>query len=338
MRKPACIYEKVLVSENEISEYNLVLSFNKAFIYRDNNVLHINPIEGEPLVFELKEIERTKNLISFKSFFRNGKAFRYIEYTDSNEPSKLLFLKDRYKAELLFSMGSESPCSYGVNFAVTNENHEDFVNPMIINDSKFLQQLLFTITFAIENNDIETIISNSKILLQLAKRKPLLLFLSNEFSFVWLFILKHQFDYFREDLSAIEFIKLSNPLNLVDLKELNSVSHIPNIIDTSKNDLLIYFSILKEKEGSVSARRSMELFKYYALDLILEYHNKANGIVPKSIVEEISSQVVAAACDLSKYLNEFPEKAKNLKEDIILALFKPFIKDEISLYMANLRA
>ncbi len=98
-------------------------------------------------------------------------------------------------------------------------------------------------------------------------------------------------------------------LNISDDPYLNEIHKAPDLTMLYANDLMVYYDRLQRKNDGkgVTMGEFQTLIAYYAIDLLIEYHDKANGVLPRSIIQDVKNNVLAAA---QKKFPAFNDKGK----------------------------
>lgn len=87
----------------------------------------------------------------------------------------------------------------------------------------------------------------------------------------------------------------ANPLNIIDDPQLNRMHKLPNLVSSFENDLRIDFEMLEDRYGNVTIEQFLTLTVYYAIDLLINYHDNALNTLPASIIKAVKQQVLQAA-------------------------------------------
>lgn len=86
-------------------------------------------------------------------------------------------------------------------------------------------------------------------------------------------------------------------LNISDDPRLNKIHKAPDLTHLYANDLMIYYKMLTLKNSGrgVTISEFQTLIVYYTIDLFIEYHDKAFGVLPNSIIIGVKDNVLSAA-------------------------------------------
>lgn len=129
--------------------------------------------------------------------------------------------------------------------------------------------------------------------------------------------------------------KRSNPLNIIDDAQLNRLHRLPNLVASFANDLSANFQILQDNSFTdLTIEDAVELTVYYAIDLLIEYRDKAMNTLPSSIIEDVKNQVLQAAQNCFDVFNK-QEVQTIMLSQIDKKIWDENIANETHQYMAQ---
>lgn len=85
-----------------------------------------------------------------------------------------------------------------------------------------------------------------------------------------------------------------NPLNIVDEEDLNRQHIVPNLVTLYKDDIGANLYRLQTLNNGLIPDEVTELLIYQTIDNLLEYRDKSLGVLPLTVVSQISRQIIKA--------------------------------------------
>jgi hypothetical protein len=129
----------------------------------------------------------------------------------------------------------------------------------------------------------------------------------------------------------------SDALNISDDPQMNQIHKAPDLTILYANDLMVYYERLSEKNGEsgVKIGEFQTLIAYYTIDLLIEYHDKANGLLPRSVIQSVKENVLSAAqMKFPVFNDKSKEDYHHFIVDRLLMIEK--IRETTKKYMDNL--
>lgn len=100
----------------------------------------------------------------------------------------------------------------------------------------------------------------------------------------------------KHESKKIEFIKLvSNPLKIIEKDPFGIVHKIPDLTNFYTQTIGNGFLVLKQVKPKITFGDFYEMVSYYAIELMIHYQKKAQGILPRDVVVELRNQIVNAS-------------------------------------------
>lgn len=124
-------------------------------------------------------------------------------------------------------------------------------------------------------------------------------------------------------------------LNIVDSFLMNSIHEIPNLTDSFINDLKGNQSkLIRKLNRNLEVNEIVELISNYACELLIEYHTKADGVLPVSIIKQVKSQLTVA----SYFVFSIEDPVLQILVDLLIdsQIRDPLVIENTSTYFAKL--
>lgn len=127
-----------------------------------------------------------------------------------------------------------------------------------------------------------------------------------------------------------------NPLQITDDPYLNKTHRLPYCEEVFEKDIRAYFNVIAERRGSVGIEEFISVMTYFTIDLLIEYRDNAQNILPISIVEDMKAQILNV---LKRNYDAFnrPEIVDEFQALIDKKLYEPNIVSETQHYLSRVR-
>ncbi len=100
----------------------------------------------------------------------------------------------------------------------------------------------------------------------------------------------------KHENKKIEFVKIMpNPLKIIEKDPFGIVHKIPDLSDFYAQAINNGLIILQQIKPKITFDDFYEMVAFYAIDLMLYYQKKAQGVLPRNVVIELRNQVVNAS-------------------------------------------
>ncbi len=125
-------------------------------------------------------------------------------------------------------------------------------------------------------------------------------------------------------------------LNIDESPELTKWHKMPTITPAISRDIIGSVRVMSNDYDQITISQLLEFLVYYAVDLLIEYHDKALGILPRCIIDDISEQVLhAAQINFPEFYDE--EVTKRYFELIEVKIRQKGIKSSANNYLIKFR-
>lgn len=131
-------------------------------------------------------------------------------------------------------------------------------------------------------------------------------------------------------------ISSNNPLGILDDPFLNKNHRLPNMIDSFSKDLMTYFKALEDHNGGLSVNDLINVAVYFAIDIMIEYRDNAQNLVPVSIIKDVKSQVISALKNIFDIPNE-QHCIDEIQSHIDRKIWETNIESETHEFLARIR-
>lgn len=331
----AYIYNKNFTLASEKKEFDFFLGLNNSFVTINDKELNFKLESGFEVKFSLSLYEEDHSTISYISRLESGTEFRIIKFIDELTMHRI---KSANNALDAFSVGSMKGDGYAVHFFLTNEDDIRNIESNSTGISEQMSKLVTASLLAINAGMVSKGVEMTKRLLVFLKNNE---YKNDEyFKTVTLFMANYIQLYSQEEQVIINKITNSsskpNPLNIIDKPEININHTIPNIVETLKDDVTVLYNTFNRLTGNVTVTMLYNLFKNYTVELLIEYKNKANGILPQSIVDEVIRQMMIVSSDLSTNFRE-NELNKKLEAEIYSYIYEENVERNVDFFMSTIR-
>lgn len=100
----------------------------------------------------------------------------------------------------------------------------------------------------------------------------------------------------KHENKKIEFIRqMPNPLKIIEKDPFGIVHKIPDLTDFYAQAISNGLTILQQIKPEITFDDFYEMVAFYAIDLMIYYQKKAQGILPRDVVIELRNQVANAS-------------------------------------------
>ncbi|RYG01443.1 MAG: hypothetical protein EOO07_34155 [Chitinophagaceae bacterium] len=123
-----------------------------------------------------------------------------------------------------------------------------------------------------------------------------------------------------------------NPLNIQVDHPLYGGFHLPDMTKTFENDIIVYWEKFESRYNTKCS--PVTLLRYYFFDLLIEFRDKANGVLPAQIVDDVFRQVIQAYRNV---VEGDPEGTiKIVRQHVSTLFYDPDIVNDTKRYMRTL--
>lgn len=127
-----------------------------------------------------------------------------------------------------------------------------------------------------------------------------------------------------------------NPLGIIDDPFLNENHRLPNMVDSFANDMKEYFRTIQDHNDGLSDSDLIYVSVYFAIDILLEYRDNAQNMVPVSIIKDTKSQVLGALNNIFEIPDE-RQYTDKIQELIDRKIWEPNIEFETRDFLSRIR-
>ena len=336
----AYIYNKSFTLASEKKEFDFFLGLNNSVVTINEKELNFKLENGFDVKFSLSLYEEDHSTISYFSKLEGGEKFRVVKFIEDDPNMTLFRIKSQYNAIDAFSIGSMKGDGYAVHFFLTNKDDIREVESNSTGIPEQINKLVTASLLAINAGMVSKGVEMTKRLLTFLKNNDYKNINDEYFETITLFMTNYIQLYSQDEQDAINRITKTsskpNPLNIIDKPEININHTIPNIVETLKDDVTVLYNTYNRLMGNVTVPMLYNLFKNYTVELLIEYKNKANGILPQSIVDEVIRQMMIVSSDLSSNFRENGLNQK-LEAEIYSYIYEENVERDVEFFMSALR-